>query len=101
MVRGAKTDNPRQLEWKGSHTAIAIHPDGDAVVTAMQENALHGWRLSDNQHMRMSGYPAKTEFAVVHPQRQVAREQRGGRDGALAVLRWRSDGKGADRVGRR
>jgi WD40 repeat protein len=57
----AKEDNPRRLEWKGSHTAIAIHPDGDAVVTAMQENALHGWRLSDNQHMRMSGYPAKTE----------------------------------------
>ena len=57
---GAKTDTPRKLDWKGSHTAIAIHPDGDAVVTAMQENALHGWRLSDNQHMRMSGYPAKT-----------------------------------------
>ena len=56
----AKTDSPRKLEWKGSHTAIAIHPDGDAVVTAMQENALHGWRLSDSQHMRMSGYPAKT-----------------------------------------
>jgi WD40 repeat protein len=58
---GAKVDSPRRLEWKGSHTAIAIHPDGDAVVTAMQENALHGWRLSDNQHMRMSGYPAKSE----------------------------------------
>ena len=57
----AKVDSPRKLEWKGSHTAIAIHPDGDAVVTAMQENALHGWRLSDNQHMRMSGYPGKTE----------------------------------------
>ena len=57
----AKTDSPRKLEWKGSHTAIAIHPEGEAVVTAMQENALHGWRLSDNQHMRMSGYPAKTE----------------------------------------
>jgi WD40 repeat protein len=57
----AKEDSPRKLEWKGSHTAIVIHPEGDAVVTAMQENALHGWRLSDNQHMRMSGYPAKTE----------------------------------------
>jgi WD40 repeat protein len=57
----AKTDSPRKLEWKGSHTALAIHPDGDAVVTAMQENALHGWRLSDGQHMRMSGYPAKTQ----------------------------------------
>jgi WD40 repeat protein len=57
----AKEDSPRKLEWKGSHTGIAIHPDGDAVVTAMQENALHGWRLSDGQHMRMSGYPTKTE----------------------------------------
>jgi WD40 repeat protein len=57
----AKTDSPRKLEWKGSHTAFAVHPDGDAVVTAMQENALHGWRLSDGQHMRMSGYPAKTQ----------------------------------------
>ncbi len=51
----------RRLEWKGSHTAIAMHPDAQAVVTAMQENALHGWRLADGQHMRMSGYPAKTE----------------------------------------
>lgn len=57
---GSKTDNPRRLDWKGSHTGIAISPDGDCVVTAMQENALHGWRLSDGQHMRMSGYPTKT-----------------------------------------
>jgi len=56
----AKTDTPRRLEWKGSHTALAIHPEGEAVVTAMQENALHGWRLPDGQHMRMSGYPSKT-----------------------------------------
>ncbi len=56
----AKTDSPRRLEWKGSHIGIAISPDGDYVVTAMQENALHGWRLADGQHMRMSGYPAKT-----------------------------------------
>lgn len=58
----AKEDNPRVLEWKGSHAAIAISPDGTHVVTAMQEAALHGWRLSDGQHMRMSGYPAKTRF---------------------------------------
>ncbi|MBN8929514.1 MAG: hypothetical protein BGO51_15430 [Rhodospirillales bacterium 69-11] len=57
----AKTDTPRVLEWKGSHTAVAIHPEGEAVVSAMQENALHGWRLSDGQHMRMSGYPSKSE----------------------------------------
>ena len=58
----AKTDSPRKLEWKGSHIALAISPDGDSVMTSMQENALHGWRLSDGQHMRMSGYPSKTKF---------------------------------------
>ena len=56
----AKVDTPRKLEWKGSHTGIIIHPEGEAVVTAMQENALHGWKLPDGAHMRMSGYPAKT-----------------------------------------
>jgi WD40 repeat protein len=56
----SKTDNPRKLDWKGSHTGIVFGPDGDIVVTSMQENSLHGWRLSDGQHMRMSGYPTKT-----------------------------------------
>lgn len=57
----AKTDAPRRLEWKGSHIGVALHPDGESVVTGMQENALHGWRLGDGQHMRMSGYPSKPE----------------------------------------
>ena len=57
----SRTDNPRTLEWKGSHTGVALHPAGDAAVSTMQENALHGWRLADGQHMRMSGYPTKTE----------------------------------------
>ena len=57
----SKTDNARPLEWKGSHTGIVLDPAGDSVVTSMQENALHGWRLSDGQHMRMSGYPSKTQ----------------------------------------
>ncbi len=51
--------SPRLLEWKGSHTGIAVHPAAEAVVTAMQENALHGWRLADGHNMRMSGYPSK------------------------------------------
>ena len=56
----AKTDTPRLLAWKGSHIGVAIHPAGEAVVTAMQENELHGWRLADGHAMRMSGYPQKT-----------------------------------------
>lgn len=79
----AKTQEPRRLEWKGSHTAIAIHPDGDAVVTAMQENALHGWRLSDGQHMRMSGYPGKTESLSFS-----ARGRWLATSGAQAIVLW-------------
>jgi WD40 repeat protein len=52
---------PEILEWKGSHLDVTWSPDARFVVTSMQENALHGWRLQpDKGHMRMSGYPAKT-----------------------------------------
>jgi WD40 repeat protein len=51
---------PELLEWKGSHLDVAWSPDGRFVVTSMQENALHGWRLGDKpSHMRMTGYPSK------------------------------------------
>lgn len=56
----AGTDaEPVSLTWRGAHTAVTFSPDGRNVVTAMQENALHGWRLGDGKDMRMSGYPAK------------------------------------------
>jgi WD40 repeat protein len=48
------------LDWKGAHLDARFSPDGRFLVTSMQENALHGWRLSDKHDMRMSGYPAKT-----------------------------------------
>ena len=52
---------PEVLEWKGSHLDVTWSPDARFVVTSMQENALHGWRLiPDKGHMRMSGYPSKT-----------------------------------------
>lgn len=50
---------PEKLEWKGSHLDCTVSSDGRFVITSMQENQLHGWRLADKGHMRMSGYPAK------------------------------------------
>jgi len=50
---------PEKLEWKGSHLGAAVSPDGRFLVTTMQEPMLHGWRLADLQHMRMSGYAAR------------------------------------------
>jgi WD40 repeat protein len=49
------------LPWKGAHLGVTVSPDATYVVSAMQENALHGWRLADVRDMRMSGYPAKTK----------------------------------------
>ncbi len=50
---------PEKLEWKGSHLGAAVSPDGRFLVTTMQEPMLHGWRLADGKHMRMSGYAAR------------------------------------------
>jgi WD40 repeat protein len=51
--------NPEFLEWAGSHLSVAFSPDNKFLVTAMHEPSLHGWRLADNRHMRMSGYPGR------------------------------------------
>jgi WD40 repeat protein len=51
---------PEIFEWKGAHLDVTLSPDGRFLVTSMQENALHGWRIADRRNMRMTGYPAKT-----------------------------------------
>jgi WD40 repeat protein len=50
---------PTLLKWAGSHTAVTFSPDGAFVVTAMQDNQLHGWRIKDQKNLRMGGYPSK------------------------------------------
>lgn len=57
----AADGKPTELQWDGSHTGATFSPDGQFVVSTMQENALHGWKLVDQKHMRMSGYPAKVK----------------------------------------
>ena len=47
------------LPWKGYHASVMFSPDGKFVVSTMQENAAHGWRLSDKADFSMSPYPAK------------------------------------------
>ncbi len=71
------------LEWKGSHLCVRYSPDGKFLITTMQENALHGWRLADNKHMRMSGYPARIRsFNFSHDGKWLATS------GAEAVVMW-------------
>jgi WD40 repeat protein len=51
--------NGEVLEWAGSHLGVTFSPDNKFLVTTMHEPALHGWRLADTRHMRMTGYPGR------------------------------------------
>jgi WD40 repeat protein len=61
LIWAGAAGTPVELEWKGAHNAVCFSPDGRFVVTTMQENALHGWKLEDGKHMRMTGYPGKVK----------------------------------------
>ncbi len=80
--------NPETLAWAGSHLDATISPDGRFLVTSMQENALHGWRVADGKHMRMAGYPGKTRsFSWSHDGKWLATS------GADACIVWPFSGK--------
>ncbi len=87
--RGERRWKRSKLVWRGSHGAVAFSPDGKFLVTTMQENALHGWRLRDKADMRMSGYPAKVKsFSWVGDAPFLATS------GAQEAICWPFDGKG-------
>jgi WD40 repeat protein len=74
---------PEFLEWKGSHLGVTWSPDGKFLITSMQESAMHGWRLADNKHMRMSGYPMRVRsLSFSHDGKLLATS------GAESVILW-------------
>jgi WD40 repeat protein len=86
---GAK---PEFLEWKGSHLGVTISLDGKFLITTMQEPTLHGWRIADAKHMRMSGYSARVrslswtvngEFLATSGSEQLILWPFDGRDGPM------------------
>lgn len=84
----ATEGKPTELEWAGAHTGVTFSPDGAFLVTTMQENALHGWKLADGRHMRMAGYPAKVKsFSWSAKGRWLATS------GAPAAIAWPFQGK--------
>ncbi len=52
---------PVVLKWAGAHSLVAWSPDGKFLMSAMQENSLHGWTVPDGKNMRMGGYPSKVK----------------------------------------
>ncbi|MEQ1820417.1 MAG: WD40 repeat domain-containing protein [Terricaulis sp.] len=84
----AADDKGNALKWAGSHLAITQSPEGEYVITGMQENALHGWRMPDKTDLRMDGYPTKT--------RSFSWDKRGrwlATSGANAAIVWPFVGK--------
>ena len=59
--RGNRRWKPSRFVWKGSHGKVTFSPNGKYLVSAMQENELHGWRIRDKIDLAMSGYPAKVK----------------------------------------
>jgi WD40 repeat protein len=82
---GAK---PETLEWKGSHLGVTVSPDGKFLITTMQESTLHGWRIVDAKHMRMSGYSARVRsLSWTHDGSFLATS------GSEQLILWPFDGK--------
>lgn len=82
---------PRRLSWHGYHRALAWSPDGRWLVTGMQENALHGWRVADGGDIEMGGYPGQPlSLSFSHDGRYLVTS------GAMRPVCWGFDPPGAD-----
>ncbi|MEM9605045.1 MAG: WD40 repeat domain-containing protein [Pseudomonadota bacterium] len=86
--RGSKRWVSTKLPWKGSHGAVSFSPDNRFLISTMQENAVHGWRLRDKCQLAMPGYPAKIKsFTWVGTTPHLATS------GADEAICWPFDGK--------
>ena len=86
----ADDGSTRLLAWPGYHRALAWSPDGRYLVTGMQENALHGWRVADGGDIEMGGYPGQPlSIAFSHDGRYLATS------GATRPVCWDFDPPGA------
>ena len=74
---------PMLLKWAGSHVGLAWSPDGKFLMSAMQENQLHGWRVADDKNLKMGGYPAKVKSLAF-----LAKGQLLATSGANGVVVW-------------
>lgn len=74
---------PYILKWAGSHVALAWSADGKFLMSAMQENQLHGWRVADDKNLNMGGYPAKVKSLAF-----LAKGQLLATSGANGVVVW-------------
>lgn len=88
-VNGEAGQEPQRLVWKGSHLGVAFSPNGRYLLSSLQENALHGWRLPDFADFQMSGYVQKPKsFGWDSSGRWLASS------GSMGIVCWDCGGKG-------
>lgn len=85
------THEQRRLAWPGYHRTVAWSPGGRYLVSGMEENALHGWRLSDGGDIEMGGYPGQPRSLSFSADGRFLATS-----GALRAVCWRFDPPGAD-----
>jgi WD40 repeat protein len=79
---------PDRYECKGAHIAITWSPDARFLISAMQEHAVHAWRLRDKSSLYMHGYVSKPRcFSWSTKGRLLATS------GGLSALIWPFKGK--------
>lgn len=74
---------PVVLKWAGSHVNVAWSPDAKFLMSSMQENELHGWRVADDKNLKMGGYPGKVRTLAF-----LAKGQLLATSGANGVVVW-------------
>lgn len=81
----------RLLAWPGYHRNVVWSPDGRYLVSGMEENALHGWRLPDGADIEMGGYPGQPRSLSFSADGRFLATS-----GGMRAVCWRFDPPGAD-----
>lgn len=81
----------QKLSWKGSHISITWSPDMRHIVTGTQEMELHVFDLSNNQHLRMTGFEAKVRSFSWNRKGDILFTS-----GSSQALGWNFRGKGPE-----
>ncbi len=55
----AKEGSAQVMSWAGMHQDVLWHPSGDYLLTTLQDNTIHGWKMIEKGDFRMAGYAAK------------------------------------------
>jgi WD40 repeat protein len=87
----ARSASPRLLACAGTPRALAWSPDGRYLVSGVDGNALHGWRLPDGDDIDMSGYPLQpTSLSFLADGRVLVT------NGGTRAMCWRFDPPGSE-----